>query len=411
MAKNENRFIFKGYEIQKKTHAIQFNYSLLKGNTKITFSEKLILPRGFGSYEKLPCTVVSNILDSLSLILGISYWKTYCPSNIILESQELTQEQAEFWNTLYTKGLGEFFYKNKIDYRGLVQFPYKKSLQKQIAPRLTGKKTSLLMFGGGKDSLVSAELLKKQKKSFLLFTLNQHTIQEDTAALVRKKIIVITRIIDPKLFLLNRKGVYNGHVPATAIYSFVTLLGALLYDYRAIVASSEKSADFGNIEYLGSMINHQWSKSQEFEILFQNYIKRYISPSIIYYSPLRSYTELEIIKQFTRYKKYFLLFSSCNANFSITKPTIKKWCGQCAKCAFMFAALAAYLPKLTVMDIFKKNLFADASLIPMYQELLGMRKFKPFECVGTPEETQRAFSLILTRGEFADDTVIKRLSI
>lgn len=411
MINNGNRFIFKGYEIQKGRDAILFNYLLQQGNKKIDFTETLIFPRGFGGYEDLPPSVAAAIFNSLLLILGISYWKTYCPQRIVLESQELTQEQATFWDTLYIKGLGEFFYRNSIDYRGLVQFPYTQSAREEMPPQMARKERSLLMFGGGKDSLVSAELLKKQKKPFTLFTLNQYAIQENLAVLMRKKVLVVRRQIDPKLFLLNRTGAYNGHVPATAIYSFAALLAALLYDYRTIVVSSEQSANVGNIEYLGNTVNHQWSKSQEFEVLFQNYVKRSISPSVMYYSPLRSFTELEIVKQFTRYKKYLPVFSSCNANFSVTKPAIQKWCGRCAKCAFLFVALAAYLPKSTVVGIFKKNLFADASLISMYQELMGMRKFKPFECVGTSKETKDAFSRIRARGEFARDAVINALSV
>jgi hypothetical protein len=55
-------------------------------------------------------------------------------------------------------------------------------------------------------------------------------------------------------------------------------------------------------------------------------------------------------------------------------------------------------------EMFGGNLFADGALLPLYRQLLGIEGFKPFECVGTPEETIAAFLLAHQRGDF-DDTV------
>lgn len=57
--------------------------------------------------------------------------------------------------------------------------------------------------------------------------------------------------------------------------------------------------------------------------------------------------------------------------------------------------------------MFGKNLFDNPDLLPLYRELLGIQKFKPFECVGTPEETKAAFLLAEKRGEFKDSPVMK----
>ncbi|TSC64262.1 MAG: phospho-N-acetylmuramoyl-pentapeptide transferase, partial [Parcubacteria group bacterium Gr01-1014_106] len=84
----------------------------------------------------------------------------------------LTKKQAEFWNTVYTKGLGEFFYKNKIDFRNRVQFPYVLNARAHSVafPRANA---SLLLFGGGKDSIVSGEMLRRAKKRFSAFSVNE----------------------------------------------------------------------------------------------------------------------------------------------------------------------------------------------------------------------------------------------
>jgi hypothetical protein len=118
---------------------------------------------------------------------------------------------------------------------------------------------------------------------------------------------------------------------------------------------------------------------------------------------------MKIVELFIRYPRYFHLFSSCNRNFSITlsRQIQTKWCGECPKCAFVFILLASYLPKDDVIGIFGKNLLADENLKTTYAELLGIRGFKPFECVGTPEETQYAFLQIAEKNEYSHDVIMK----
>lgn len=351
------------------------------------------------------------ILESLLLMLGISYWKTYCPKTIIIQPFTLTQKQAAFWNLVYTKGLGEFYYKNNIDYRGLIQFPYEDGNAEKIdsssfAPR------SLVLLGGGKDSVVSAELMKSKNKDFSLFAINPVPLQRRIADQIGENLIEIQRNLDPKLFELNTsEGVYNGHIPVSAVYTFISLFAAKLYDYRYIVASNEASSNYGNVTYLGQEINHQWSKSFEFEKEVQTYISAYISKYIQYFSLVRPIHEIEIVRLFTKHNKYFPFFSSCNRNFKLSGGLNGSlWCGKCPKCAFVFLLLSAFLPKIEVINIFKKNLFADESLLTTYKELLGIEGFKPFECVGTPEESLWAFAEVLKRGEYTDDVIVKLIA-
>jgi hypothetical protein len=155
------------------------------------------------------------------------------------------------------------------------------------------------------------------------------------------------------------------------------------------------------------MINHQWSKSGEFEKLFRKYVRKFITPSIEYSSPLRNMTELQVVEKFIKYPKYLKAFSSCNKNFRINNPSSRKWCGECPKCLFVFISLAAFLPKKEVIDIFGRNLFQEKSLIPLFEELIGVRNFKPFECVGTQDEVKEALGKILGKGEFNETLLIK----
>ncbi|KKQ36993.1 MAG: hypothetical protein US55_C0045G0001, partial [Candidatus Levybacteria bacterium GW2011_GWC2_37_7] len=114
------KFIFKGHESDLEKGEIFFHFGF-EGEKNIDFTEKISFsPVAF----KIPETLLKSLLDNLMLILGVSYWKAYCPKEIEIKDNFLTREQAEFWNTVYTKGMGEFYYKNKIDFRELINFPY-----------------------------------------------------------------------------------------------------------------------------------------------------------------------------------------------------------------------------------------------------------------------------------------------
>ncbi len=402
-------FIFNGYEANLRQKRIFFYFRMQFKDRTIDFVEKIFLPKM--SFNNINRTALKNILNNLSLMLGISYWKLYCIKNIEIKHFKISKKQTNFWKRIYINGLGEFFYRNKIDFRGIIKFPqFSKSLGRSI--QLKKNKRSLLLFGGGKDSIISAEILKNKKRTFTLFTINNAAIHRDTARIVDKKILSIKRKLDPKLIKLNQtRGVYNGHVPMSAVYAFLGILAAILYGFDEVIASNEKSANYGNALYLGRKINHQWSKSIEFEKMFNKYTKEFTAPNLNYFSLLRSYSEIKIAALFSRYPKYFRHFSSCNNNFRLQPITRNKWCGQCAKCAFVFAILAAYLSKKEIIGIFGQNLFDNKDLLLVYEELLGMRGIKPFDCVGTPKEMKQAFKFIRKRGEFNDSYVIRKMKI
>jgi hypothetical protein len=56
--------------------------------------------------------------------------------------------------------------------------------------------------------------------------------------------------------------------------------------------------------------------------------------------------------------------------------------------------MRAFLSAEEVNEVFGKNLFADEMLLPLFRELLGLEKCKPFECVGTSEEMAVALKLV-----------------
>jgi hypothetical protein len=403
---HEGNFIFESYEASVEEGSASFHYRVDLPEQSYTFTEHLNFPPP--TRANLSAEIITPIFNALFLLGGISYWKLWCPRRIQLPTIELTPQQADFWNIVYSKGLGELFYKNQINFWDLVQFP---SLGIQAAPAtaLPLQERSLLMIGGGKDSVVSAELLKKSRQPFATFTLNAQPVQEAVIKQIGGQTFNVVRTLDPQLIELNGQAkTYSGHIPISAFYGLTALLVAALHDYRYVIASNERSANYGNVEYLGATINHQWSKSFEFENLFQNYIHEFISPDLTYFSILRPLSEIKIGQLFADQAKYFSFFSSCNVNFRQTQSSnLSLWCGDCAKCAFVFVTLAAWLPKEQLIKMFGRNFLAEDNLLQTYRELLGLGPVKPFDCVGTPEEVALAFALIKERGEYQQDAALK----
>lgn len=403
-------FEYTGYNHDSENKKIQFHYHVTTSSEKINFTETIILPDK--ELSNVPKELLDLILHSLHIMLGISYWKLFCSPEIVIKTKPLTKAQAEFWNTVYTKGLGEFFYKNKIDFPGLVKFPYEEfATASSVSFPCTNR--SLVGIGGGKDSIVTAELLKKEHKDFFTFiidTQHDHKIIHEIAKKIGKESLHIKREVDSKLFELNKRpDIYNGHIPISAIFAFIGILLGVLYDFKYIIVSNERSANIGNTEYLGEMVNHQWSKSYEFETMFQNYVKKYLTPDIQYFSLLRPFSEMVILKEFSKHTPYFLHFSSCNRNYKIktTENIPSNWCGNCPKCAFVFVLFAAFTSVDDAESIFCDDLLNKESLMKTYKELLGIEGVKPFECVGTPDEVKLAFYMLYKKGEFKDSIVMQ----
>lgn len=395
-------FIFKSFRLDKARSKIDFDYSFDNG---LNFTETITLPQTKIDWSKVNSTLLNLALFNLHLALGIGYYKAYCPKKIVIKSGSLNHEQALFWDKLYLNGLGEFFYKNKLDPRGLINFPFGAKKIQAIANKFSDR--CLSPIGGGKDSCLSAEMLKELNKSFTLISLRDSLIQKETSAVVGVKRLIVGREMDPLLFALNKQGALNGHIPISAIYSWVCVVMAVIYDYRQIVFANEASANFGNTHYHGLEINHQYSKSFVFEQDLSAYLHKFVSPDLNYFSLLRPYSELKIARNFSNYRKYFSSFSSCNRNFKITQSSEKRWCGECPKCAFTFSLMSAFNGLATMKKIFGRNLLADKKLLPLFQELWGEKRIKPFDCVGTPEEVKAALLLASRQPSFQKSYIIE----
>jgi 7-cyano-7-deazaguanine synthase in queuosine biosynthesis len=405
LRKKYPRFVFESFDfrVKKKGLEIFFNFKI---EPDIKFHPKILI-EGIKKKEvkRVGERKLENLIFNLGMVEILSYWKATCSPKIEILAEKLNKEQIKFWKNLILRGMGQFFFEHNIDFRKNF-FTIKASNNfydsRNCLIRKLNEEKFLVPVGGGKDSVVTIEYLKKFGKKLILFSLNPQESHKKIIKLSKvKEKIFVKREIDKKLLELNKKGFLNGHTPFCAYLSFLAVLIASLKDCKFVVFSNEKSSEEGNLKYLGRIINHQYSKSKDFEEKFRKYSKKYLARDIECFSLLRNLYEIEIAKLFSQFPQYFNAFLSCNEAFktySGKKKPLKRWCGKCPKCLFVFASLYPFIGE-KVIKIFKKNLFEDKKLLPLMYRLIGKEKFKPFECVGTKKESFLAFKMSLERWE------------
>jgi hypothetical protein len=424
------RFVRRGYA----NGVSELAYAFDDGDELV---ERIVFPDA-PAIDPARAQALDAALDLLHFVAGVSYYKAGVPSQIRVEGSMPDAQTATFLDALYLHGLGEFAYHNKLDLRGRIRFPIRTGDGASLPPLqgegrggdgvhaaplttdtiptqtlpLKGRastRRTLVPIGGGKDSLVSVEMLKAAGEDATAVWVGNSPLIAACAQRTGLPLLNIRRELSPLLFDYNKAGAYNGHIPVTAINSAILAVAAVLYGYDAIAFSNERSASSATLEYDGQAVNHQWSKGWEFERLFGDLVHARVAGDLDYYSLLRPLSELAVAERFARTSRYDDVFSSCNRNFRILGPKpADRWCGQCPKCHFVFLALAPFMPKPRLLAIFGRNLLDDESLAPAFDALMEYRDHKPFECVGEGGESRAAMVALVARAEWREDALVAR---
>jgi len=384
-------FVYDGFDYEFKEDDLQIVYHFSIDDF-VDFHPKIKIPRqSFLHHKHLSKDFLDSLIFHIGMVELISYWKAICPAKVIVKDFKLNDEQIAFWKKIYFHGLGEFFYLNNIaaSIEDFMQIECQS--ERIIEPQnISLNSGSIIPVGGGKDSVVSLELLKERAGENLALIMNPRGASTATANIggFEGKTIEIQRFLDKKLLDLNAQGYLNGHTPFSALLGFITILSAAMAQKKYIALSNESSANESTV--VGTDVNHQYSKSLEFETDFRNYVKEFISPDIQYFSLLRPISELQIASLFAQSPQYFYDFKSCNAG---SKQNI--WCGKCSKCLFTFIILSPFIKPDELEKIYGNNLLDDSELKLYFEELTGMADVKPFECVGTVDEVNAALCLTM----------------
>jgi UDP-N-acetyl-alpha-D-muramoyl-L-alanyl-L-glutamate epimerase len=380
-------FTFENFQYNDTQESLEVVFQFNMAD-RFNFQPRLSIPNRGRYNRSLPRETLDALVFNIGMIELISYWKAACPPKIIIKPFRLTHEQQNFWKKLYFNGLGEFFYTNGIqnDPDTFVKIESQSNNRASKFKLPTDPNRVIIPVGGGKDSVVTLELLGKECDA-VPFVMNPgKAITETTriAGFSGNQVMVVNRTLDSGLLQLNEKGFLNGHTPFSALLGFVSLLTAAMTESKYIALSNESSA---NEPTTSEGINHQYSKSYAFEKDFRCYVTDFMTDDIEYFSFLRPMNEYGIARIFSGLSRYFKVFRSCNAG---SKSDL--WCGACSKCLFTFIILSPFIDSGKLEQIFGKDLFEDESLIPVLRELSGAEQVKPFECVGTTDEVITALN-------------------
>ena len=385
-------FYYNSFSLTEDGDAIFLEYDFeIPGLT--SFNPKIKILKKNMNFKSIDTVYAKNMAFNIGMIELISYWKCCCSPKIIVKCGFLDNNQINFWKKIYFYGLGELFFTNNIktDIESFVNIECLKNDNEFNYKVIEDESNGYIVpIGGGKDSVVTLETLKINKNRDFALIINPKPVTRkcaEIAGLADNNIIEVYRSIDKRLIDLNSKGFINGHTPFSAMLAFVSYFVAYLLSKKYIALSNENSANESNV--VGEKINHQYSKSFEFECDFENYASNYLKAPVKYFSFLRPLNELQIAKIFSKHEKYHLTFKSCNVG-SKEKDWI--WCCNCAKCLFAYIILSPFLYKTKLVNIFGEDLFEKESLLETFIELTGNGKTKPFDCVGTYEEVNFAIS-------------------
>ncbi len=389
-------FIYDSFKIDRLADGFHVEYAYILGEH--TFKPQVFIPISDIKNEWINNDFVDYLFFNFGVINAINYYKLTISPRMIIRAGKLDKDQKAFFKKLFYNGLGEFLYVNQLN------IPYEEFLE--IVSEEPGEKPefrigddfhgNLIPVGGGKDSAVTLEALQPMHDENICFQYNRSIYPENRAAIDCIKFagfplsssVNFNLTLDEKMLELNKQGFYNGHIPFSSCLAFASVIMAYFTNRSHIILSNEASANEGNIQ--GTSINHQYSKSFEFEQDFRWYLATYLTDKIDYFSLLRCLNEYEIVQKFLKNRNYLTIFRSCNVG-----THLNKWCAACAKCLYVYIMLYPFVERAQLVSIFGYDMFQNPNLLQLFIGLFNPDATKPFECVGTKEEINYCLKLAL----------------
>jgi hypothetical protein len=365
---------------------------------------------------------IDGLLSLLHWVAGVSYFKTALPPSVDFEASVPSPATARLLEALYSEGLGELAYTNGLQglprptFNGGASATPPVTAAVSIAqpsdttPPATKPQRILIPVGGGKDSAVAIEIVRRSGCELALFSIGDAAPIVRTAAAADLPHLVARRTLDPGLRALNQAGAFNGHVPITAVVTCVALLTAALNGFDTVAMANERSASAGNVVWNGVEVNHQFSKGVRAERLLSAALAE-VAPGSRSFSVLRPASELAIARAFARMERYHGAFTSCNAIFRID-PALRaaSWCCDCPKCRFVFLALAPFSEPAHLRAVFGRDLLGEDGQFDGFALLTATGGHKPFECVGEEQESLAAIRLLAHDERWRAHSVVRRLA-
>ncbi len=323
-------------------------------------------------------------------------------------ARHATPQLVALWSTVFRRVWAQWRWEHDLpDYHGPRFVDAPADAPAVAAVPVTPGATELLAFcGGGKDSLVALRLLERAGLPFATLGYAhsiygaaepQHALLDRVAGATARVRAERQWIYDdfmdsPVAKLRPSLGVTSLLAAETPASVFAALPLALARGYTGLAVGHEASANTGNLTWdaTGEEVNHQWGKGWEAEQLLDHYVRAHLLANVRYFSLLQPVHDEVIFELLARDAELAPLTHSCN----VRKP----WCGECAKCAYVWLQFAAHLPADIVRATFGEPLSERAHNERWFRELLGLAEHSPFECVGSPPEARLAMTLARAAG-------------
>lgn len=343
----------------------------------------------------------------------------------------VTPRFQELWSTVLHKVWAQWRYEHDLPHwagPALVDSPAAAHEAESAAARgrarelpraaLASTPEALLCFGGGKDSLVAAQLLAQAGLPYASLTYAhavygapapQHALIEallDHLTPVRrhKQWVADDAFAAPLPALIEGAGGRSLLAAETPSSIFGALPLVLARGYRHLVLAHEHSANRGNLvwERTGEDVNHQWGKSWEAEQALSAYIASELVPGFHWFSILQPLSDVLIFELLRGSGPALLATHSCN----VAKP----WCHRCAKCAYVALGYAAHLEDGAYERVFQQDVLDLPENEPHFRQMIGLGEHTPFECIGEIGEARLALALCAARGRRARAVELYRQS-
>ncbi len=384
-------FDYRSFEISGTS--IAFHYQLKSATREWQFTETLDFPVELDSDRVAPLARLYHLAS------GLSYYKVL-PAQSLTCGYPMQLHELQLLQALISEGLAEYAYVNDAPWA--LTPSYDVTLEPSPArPTPVWSGAPLVPIGGGKDSALSLELLRRAGRRPVGFSVGHHPSITATAAVARVPLVTVTRTLDPGLGEATQQTGLNGHVPVTAINSLIALITAHALGLGPVVMSNEASASEATLQWNGREVNHQYSKSDVFEQLLREALGQSGYSPDSYFSLLRPLTELAIAERFSKLPQYHRAFTSCNRAY-VRDPAqrVARWCGECAKCAFVGLILSPFIDRGQLAELLGFDVLTSPAIERYLPELVGLVDVKPLECVG--EVAEAATALLLTSDRLGD---------
>ncbi|MDH3678593.1 MAG: hypothetical protein OEV40_01460 [Acidimicrobiia bacterium] len=319
----------------------------------------------------------------------------------------VTDSFWSLWETIFRNVWGVWRYENDLpDFR--LERPGGTTGSGAVAPVsvTTGDVATLMLCGGGKDSLVSMRLLERGGVDYDAFVYShstygrgqhQHDLIDGLLEHCRHQRLhrgwVIDDAVDSPAARLHPERGIARIIAAETVSSYWTALPvALQHGFTNVALGVTKSTDEHNLtwERNGEKINYLWGMSSLAEEMLHGYVRDHLVSNVAIFHVLRPIHDINVFTLLNQSLDAVPATHSC--------AQVKPWCCRCAKCLYVWMSYVAWLPQSVVAETFSVNLFDLPENRTILRKMLGLESYKPADCVGTVSEARLAFLLCRRKG-------------